>query len=53
MTDNSVCNKYGFEVDEKRVVWGNIRNVYLFGELKWYGTFFDELCLIMAGFDNL
>ena len=21
-------------------------------ELKWYGTFFDELCVIMIGFDR-
>ncbi len=29
----------------------NIRDVYLFGELKVYGTFFAELCSIMTGFD--
>jgi len=23
------------------------------GELKGYGTFFDELCLIMTGFDRV
>ncbi len=27
---------------------GNIRDVYLFGELKVYVTFFDELCLLMT-----
>ena len=31
---------------------GNIRDVYIFRELKGYGTFFDELCLIMTGFDR-
>ncbi len=34
-----------------------IRVVYLFGEFKVYacpivGTFFDELCLLMIGFDR-
>jgi len=29
-----------------------IRDVYLFGELKVYGRFFAELCLIMTGFDR-
>ena len=29
----------------------NIRDVYLFGEFKGYGTFFDGLWLIMIGFD--
>jgi len=29
-----------------------IGDVYLFGVLQRYGTFFDELCLIMIGFDR-
>jgi len=42
-------------VIEKRI--GNIRDVYILGELKGYacligGTFFDELCLIMKGFER-
>jgi len=44
------------------VIVGNIKDVYLFGEQKVYaccigacpigGTFFDELLLIMIGFDR-
>ncbi len=30
----------------------DIRVVYLFGEFKVYGTFLDELCLLMIGFDR-